>query len=763
MAHATLPKLVSKPINTSNMCPTDFVATTPLSDILNSEPVKRLLNQPNIIIKAIPLNVHATPVSHNNVSNKMNNIRSDIKESKQSKLNTFPSQVIKAEQKEDENLLPSKKNGKSEITLVPIKREKKSCGHYEPCENIVCDVTVQQYVDRDGASPMLATNIDEEEINAPVSKHCKNEKCDALSIDHDRCRRATVRLYRCNRSKACDICGIELQTRRCRVHHKNCTRTNEYRHNETDGAQILKVRMREREIQMMEAFKLSRKDYMDPVTAMETLKKNEELIIIPKSTPMQQSMINVTSVSATQPTPQVNSVNDLFGKLLSNIPIVLPQQNLVFGKSQCSNENGVTNPVQVTLSDTLNTSFIASNHPVSLTQNQYVTFATQHNSQPLTLNDILFTQSHVMSTPIQSKPLLTPIQSKPLITPIRIVPITNLLTQPSLLHQTQGIPRYCIVADPPIPVPLTLANPQPMQQSTISLAVTNSQPTQQTTVPLTITNSVPLQQPMVSLTGTNPQPTQQPIVPLTIAKTIPADQRPICVPKNDIRNDSKESHPRRRKTFTRKKRRLRKKEFKCDYCFKCFSTEWYFKMHVAKHTGGSRYPCKICKESFNNSYHLKTHMLLNHEEESPQDHSDVYKKPKQEQSFQCIDCPIECTSMKDLKHHRLISHGRVACTLCNAEVLQDELAKHFATVHNRTDKIANRSEETIENGDISNETLKAMIVSDIIKIGTNNINSQKGLQYENDETMNRDVSDIDEITIENIKVELDDEIQDIPI
>ncbi|OAD56512.1 hypothetical protein WN48_03199 [Eufriesea mexicana] len=550
MAHSPLPKLICKSINTSKMCPSDF--TTTLSDVLQSEPVKRLFNQPNIIIKTIPLKINTTSASNDAFLNRINNIDSNINRPKQSELSVIPLQTNPEECIEDKNLLPSKKQGKSEITLVPVKREKKSCGHYEPCENIICDVAVHQYVDRDGSSPMLAINIEESEINAPVSKHCPNKMCDALSIDHDRCRRAVIRLNRCNQSTACDICGIALKTQRSRIHHKNCARRNEYRHNEISSAQILKERMREREIQMIEASRIKRNDYTDPVTAysvaMETLRNNEELIIIPKSVSLQQQhqpTITISSVSTIQPTSQITNVNNVFGKLLPSIPLVLPQQSIVLGKAQCLNENSITTPIQLALSDTLTRSLITTTSTVPLPQNHYVTFATQTNTHPIPINDLLLPQSQIMTTPIQPKPLLTP---------IRVVPITNLITQPSLLHQTQGIPKFCIMPDNTVP-PLTITNPQSMQQS-------------------------------------------------------------VTVPKVESPTDLKTTSPKKKKILVKKKRKVKKKDFKCDYCLKNFSTDWYFKMHVAMHTGEKRFTCKTCAQSFNNRYDMKRHMSNDHENES---------------------------------------------------------------------------------------------------------------------------------------------------
>ncbi|XP_017796658.1 PREDICTED: uncharacterized protein LOC108577938 [Habropoda laboriosa] len=554
MAHASLPNIICKPINTTRMCPTDF--NTTISDVLQSEPVKRLFNQPNIIIKAIPIKIETSSASNKNVPvNKTNNIGSNLSKPKQSELSVIPLQIDQEGNIEDENLLPSKKQGKSEITLVPIKKEKKPCGHYESCENIVCDVAVQQYADHDGLSPMLAFNIEDNEISAPVSKHCANAKCDALSIDHDRCRRAVIRLNRCNQSTACDICGIALKTQRSRVHHKNCKRRTEYRHNEINGAQILKERMREREIQMIEASKAKKNDYMDPVTgynlAMETLKNNEELIIIPKSVPQQQQQqqqqqptISITSVSTNQSTLQINNGRNVFGKFLPTFPIVVPQQSIVLGKTQCFNENSITAPIQVALSNSLNGPLITTSSTVP--QSPYVTFTAQSNTHQIQVNDLLLPQSQIVTTPIQPKPLLTP---------IRVVPITNLITQPSLLHQIQGIPKFCIMPDNTVP-PLTITSPQPIQPAT-------------------------------------------------------------PVPKVDIPSEQIEATPqKKKKEKSKKKRKLKKKDLKCNYCLKSFSTDWYFKMHVAMHEGEKRFCCKICYQTCSNRYDLKTHMLEEHKKES---------------------------------------------------------------------------------------------------------------------------------------------------
>ena len=197
---------------------------------------------------------------------------------------------------EEENLLPSKNNGKSEILLVPITRKRKPCGHFEPCESLVCNVYVQQYEDQEGITPLISINIseDDDDIDAQVKKHCENIKCDALSIDHDRCRRGSIQLFNCDKCIMCDICGIKFSSFKARLNHKKCRRKQVYQHNIATPTEIFKCRMRERELQILEAARMKRScDYLDPVTGfnrtMEALKKNDELIIIPKMPPLKST------------------------------------------------------------------------------------------------------------------------------------------------------------------------------------------------------------------------------------------------------------------------------------------------------------------------------------------------------------------------------------------------------------------------------------------------------------------------------------------
>lgn len=612
--------------------------------------MKRLFNQPNIIIKTIPLsgpqNSHST---QHNTTNGFADKRNGV--NKELQTPTPPSISIHAVKpgltgKIDEgDLLPSKKEGKSEITLLPIKRQAKECDHVETCENIVCDVYVEEYAEEDGESPLLAVSIDDDEIDAPVSKHCKNGQCDALSIDHSRCRRALIKLHRVDRQGCCDICGTRIKTNKARVHHKKCKRKFEYRHNENDGAQILREKMRERELQMIEAAKTKKNDYMHPLTgynkAMEVLQNNDELIIIPKSTTQQQSpIITITTV----PNSQVNSqqfpnMRDVFGSFMGNMPIMFSQQNMIIGKQGTEDRTSPPPAKHARMSENLKN--LSGGNLAQMLQNPFIKVSgmSQGNFvQPMTINDWLMSQQ-VVSTPIQPKPYLTP---------IRVVPIASLKTQPSLLHQTQGIPRFCIMADNGIRAP-TPAQTQQHQQ----------------------------------------HQHHQPNV-IKYRTVQPAGSVDLKSPLNSNDDSSMKA---KNKIWKKREARLRKKRsgrmFSCSYCPKRFSTDWYFKMHVARHRGEMLFSCKICEKPFSNKYDIKKHMGKEHKEGEVRceicglilpSEADLQKHMKLPTTLMCEECKLVFKSCNAFTEHQK-KHGSVVCVQCRIQVPKLRYKKHLLVQH----------------------------------------------------------------------------------
>lgn len=584
--------------------------------MLQSDPVRRLFNQPNIVIKTVPLTVNGDTTSKKGIfGSHKNGMNTNLDMCKPPEICIVPV-TLSDEDREDANLLPSKtEDKKSEIVLLPIKR--KLCGHDEPCENIVCDVMIQQYVDQDKILPILAVNIEEDEINAPVAKHCKNEYCDALSIDHNRCRRALIKLYRCDISHMCDICGITLRGLKSRVYHRNCKRKTEYRHNNVGRVRLLKERMRERELQMIEAAKTKKNDYLDPVKGydltMETLRKNEELIIIPKTVPNQRPIITITSIPNTQSiginpssanqsfsvNPQVNNVENV-----KSVPFAIAAQSAAIRPSSASRleESRAQTMNQLRFSNARQDAYCVTSNsipvpPLIATQSQYVRLATpsQTTGQPITINNwVVSPSSHGIVTTI-------PIQPKPILTPIRVVPITNLITAPSLLHRTQGIPKFCIMTDNMI-TPLTIPDPPPLQPVTITTnAVTNAATIAVTTAATNVvinaaTNAV------INVAGNT----------VNTATKIATDATAIAVARQERAPKVPIQVSIQKRCKSLKKFNKRPKKFFCIYCSKHFSTDWYFKMHVAKHKGEKLFFCNLCDESFSNRYDMKKHTTKKH-------------------------------------------------------------------------------------------------------------------------------------------------------
>jgi len=591
--------------------------------------VKRLFNQPNLTIKTVPLNL-STKFNKDIFVNNKNGMSALSNNTKQSEISILP--IRTDEEKEDFNFLPSKiEDKKSEIALVPVR--KKICGHYEPCENIVCDVTVQQYVDENGVSPMLATNIEEEEIDAPVTKHCKNEHCDALSIDHNRCRRALIKLHKCDKSRICDICGTTLKGWRhvYRIYHKDCKPKDEYRHNNVDRIHLLRERMRERELQILEIARTKRNDYSDPTRALEILQKNKELIIIPKTRSSQQPIaitsVSTQSISSNLSNAQLIDANSRRNNFtnIGNVP-VLSQSNTMSENAKRLEESKIQPMNQMRFSNLQQNSYVTCTvtcttvtptlAPASIvsSQNQYihlatptqittaksitttisttttttttVTTTTTSTIQPLTINNWVMSSSCVLTT--------TPIQPKPFLAPIRVLPITNLITAPSLLHRTQGIPKFCIMTDNLLKQ-VTIPNPSSQQSAAVNASNNSAQQK--------VVIKVPIQY--------NPQKQQ-------IPKKIP-----------------------------------KKKNFVCIYCSKHFSTDWYFKMHVARHEE-KPFSCHFCNKSFSNKFDMRKHVTTQHADED----------------FTCTKCNYVCKSSISLKNHikAIRNHVKMHATSYSNEV-----------------------------------------------------------------------------------------------
>lgn len=572
---------------------------------------KRSFKRPNILGKKVPSVASRDPALKKDVAVKKstNDTNTEMNNTMEPKIILVPSLVsLPSDETEDANLLPSKiKDKKSGIALLPVKR--KSCGHYEPCESIVCDVTVQQCIEQDRVSPILAVNIEENEINAPVTKHCEDKFCDALNIDHDRCRRAIIRLFRCDISRMCDICERVLGGISSRLQHRKCARRIVYKHNDVDSEHLWRDKMRERELQILEATRARKNDYSDPVRgddlAMEALRNNRELIIIPKTTPPPPSSSSPlplplgkelpTAIVTSEPSARTTVVNASCANRPANVPnsqavslknilshyVVAPHYTTPANVIRLVQTPQPTKGVRFTVAPQ-NPSTLAPAAPPSViipAQPRYVKLAT--TPSPSVVQPIVTVNGNW--SVVSSSPVLTtaPIQSNSTtnVVPVRLVPITNLKTAPSLLHRTQGIPKFCIVAD---------------NSNVINGVIT----------PVTV----------------NPPPLQPMSTTTVVANINAAQERAAAEPKAPIKPPSPEPRGLQvRRKLSRKFSKKLKKKFFCSYCSKYFSTYWYFRMHVAKHNGEKLYTCYFCKESFSDWYDMKKHQTKEHKTEKKRD------------------------------------------------------------------------------------------------------------------------------------------------
>lgn len=149
---------------------------------------------------------------------------------------------------------------------------------------------IQYFEDEIGTCPIIAFDLDDDELCGPVEKHCENFKCDALSIDHNRCRAALIKLHKFDKSSICDICEVKFDSPITRANHNQCRQKHVYRHNNMTPAELFRLRMREREIQITAESKKRKSDrYLDPVDGynhtLRSLNSNRELIVIPKALP----------------------------------------------------------------------------------------------------------------------------------------------------------------------------------------------------------------------------------------------------------------------------------------------------------------------------------------------------------------------------------------------------------------------------------------------------------------------------------------------
>uniref|UniRef100_A0A6V7IG33 C2H2-type domain-containing protein n=1 Tax=Bracon brevicornis TaxID=1563983 RepID=A0A6V7IG33_9HYME len=577
MAYAPLPKLV--PIGSPRV-PPDETTTAIFMDLLQTQAMKNILTQRDCTSEVDPLE------DLNESVEEFIEITPEISEELES--------VGSFADSDEPIYLPSKGDTDSGIVLHPIKPIMKECGHIEPCETIICDPTIPRYVD--SSSPLLLTNIKSSDIDARVTRHCDKQQCDALSIDHNRCRRLVIKLNRCD-TPFCDICGMRLKNWKTRVHHRACKRKDEYRHNQVDGAQVLKDRMRERELQMIEDLRIKRRNYVDPEDANEEaaewLKNNSELDVI-------------TTKRTNNPVLKVP------GTVLPNIVIPQTSQNL-FVNNRTSYEDNLDASLYPEVE------LLTSPSPPQQQHNQIVLTMPQP-AYPLGLNDFTI-------------PGAIPLAPKPAILPFKVVPIAKYQSEPSERDREAGLPKFCIIANNPLQVGSMINIQQIPALQTIAAKITTPQkiapaptikpvPTVKITVPQIIT---------AKITTSNTQP----------IKPAPSKSESEKNPE-EIRKCVKVG---KRRGKYKKRMDLKKKPYGCTHCGKRFSAGWYFKEHLDKHKGVEhRVICEICKTVYESVDELTKHMNTQHSD-----------KVTVKDEYSCYNCETNFYTADDMHNHNCVN------------------------------------------------------------------------------------------------------------
>lgn len=126
----------------------------------------------------------------------------------------------------------------------------------------------------------------------------------------------------------------------------------------------------------------------------------------------------------------------------------------------------------------------------------------------------------------------------------------------------------------------------------------------------------------------------------------------------------------------------------CDICQKSFPALYKLKIHQLIHSESFPFMCMNCGKGFNNKYKMHSHEKKRLCEFEQQNSVNVQKPPKivNLNIYNCKECPMTFSLVKDLKRHVQLTHRvktQLTCVHCSTVCRsQKTLIAHLKVVHN---------------------------------------------------------------------------------
>lgn len=257
-------------------------------------------------------------------------------------------------------------------------------------------------------------------------------------------------------------------------------------------------------------------------------------------------------------------------------------------------------------------------------------------------------------------------------TPYKVVPIAELKSEPSLLHHTQGVPKFCVVPD----TSNTSQSPKNTKKHISKKNISNE---------LLKTAHLPL------------------ILPKKEKKVIEPNSGVLNIdqirPLQPMISGSEVAMKKLGAKLVKKQRKIprktlmKKRKYKCTICQKKFSSIDYCNLHIAKHKNKFNFFCRLCDTGFVDKYIMKKHTDTDHKVgemrcemcscilPSPEELSKHMKSSELEVKRQCTECSENFDTCSSLDIHMRKEHGFLLCIVCKRQITKTKINRHLMFEH----------------------------------------------------------------------------------